>query len=394
MSDKRILVVEDDEDLVHMLVYNLSKRGYHPMSALDGLKAFDRIEAERPDLILLDILLPGMDGWQICQAVRNHEEEGISEIPIIILSALGSPQEKLKGIETGADDYIPKPFSIKEVLLKVDRLIERETKKRDLHAQVKALQAREVQRNDLQNILFHELRNQLVIIGGYSKRIAEKPFQTPEKYQHCAGVIQEYSRSLSSLTDQVLLLSRIESGQYALPVETVSFEDIIGEITHNYATQVEKKGLHLHFHRTADDSTIRLNPTAVKLALSNLIENAIKYSPNDSPIIICLDPANGTGVKIRVQDNGPGIPLDEREKVFSKFYRGKTVKGRTRGTGLGLYISKTLIESMGGTIGLAPNPMNGTCFTVVFHAESAPFRSEPPLLLGADLQLETAKCNP
>ena len=367
MSDKKILVVEDDEDLVHMLAYNLSRRGYQPISALDGLLAYDLIEEEKPGLILLDILLPGMDGWEICKAVRRHQAEDISEIPIIMLSALGSPREKIKGIETGADDYIPKPFSVKEVLLKVDRLMERETKKRTLDTEIKALKVREAQRTDFQTMLFHELRNQLVIIGGYSKRIAEKPFQTPDKYRHCAGVIQEYSCSLSSLTDQVLLLSRLESGQYALPMETVSFEDIIGQIIQNYATRVKKKNLKMHLHRSEACSTMTLNPTAVKLALTNLIENAIKYSPKDSPIIICLDPSNGTGMRIRVQDSGPGIPVNEREKVFGKFYRGKNVKRQTRGTGLGLYISKTLIESMGGAIHLEPHFADGTCFTVVFH---------------------------
>ena len=164
MSKGRILVVEDDEDLSHMMVYNLSKRGYHTMTALDGLVACRLIETEKPDLILLDIMLPGMDGWQLCEIIRNHDHEDISETPIIMLTALGSPKEKLKGIEMGADDYIPKPFSVKEVLLKVDRLIEREMKKKLLNAEVKKLGAMETQRTDFQNMLFHELKNQLVII--------------------------------------------------------------------------------------------------------------------------------------------------------------------------------------------------------------------------------------
>ncbi|HKI49704.1 MAG TPA: response regulator, partial [Desulfobacteria bacterium] len=169
MTKGKILVVEDNEDLVHMLTYNLSKKGYQTAEALDGMAACRLIDMEKPDLILLDILLPGVDGWQICKIVRNHEKEGISEIPIIMLTALGSHEDKLKGIEIGADDYIPKPFSIKEVMCKVDRLMGREMKKRSLNAEIEKLIAKENRRTDFQNMLFHELKNQLTIIGGFSK---------------------------------------------------------------------------------------------------------------------------------------------------------------------------------------------------------------------------------
>ena len=132
MSDGKILVVEDDEDLVHMLEYNLSKKGYTTISAVDGLDACHLIEEEKPDLILLDIMLPGLSGLEICKIIRSHDHDNISDIPIIMLTALSSLEAKQKGIEMGADDYIPKPFAVKEVLLKVDRLISKEKKKKQL----------------------------------------------------------------------------------------------------------------------------------------------------------------------------------------------------------------------------------------------------------------------
>jgi len=147
--------VEDAENLICMLEYNLSRKGYLTMSSLNGLPACWVIEEEKPDLVLLDIMLPGMDGWQICRIVRNNEREDISEIPIIMLTALGSAKEKLKGIEMGADDYISKPFSVKEVLLKVDRPIAREMKKKHLGTVVEKLEAREVHRTDFQNMVTH-----------------------------------------------------------------------------------------------------------------------------------------------------------------------------------------------------------------------------------------------
>ncbi|MBW1784781.1 MAG: response regulator [Deltaproteobacteria bacterium] len=367
MSNGTVLVVEDDEDLLHMLAYNLSKRGYHTVTALDGLVACQLIEEERPDLILLDIMLPGMDGWQVCEAIRNHKQDGISEIPIIMLTALGSPKQKLKGIEMGADDYIPKPFSIKEVLLKVDRLIQREIKKKHLNTVVKELEAKDAQRTDFQNMLFHELKNQLFIIGGYSRRIVEKRCRTPETYQQCAGVIRECSRSLNSLTEEVLLLSRLEAGDFPLPAKDVSIKETVVQIVSVLSKQADEKGVGIHVETTGNIQKIRLNPTAVKVAISNLIENAVKYSPHESEVTVHISVEKGTLVVVDVEDRGPGIPEEDRDKIFDRYFRGKSVKNRTKGTGLGLYISKTLIQSMGGAIDLKRSDANGTCFSVVFY---------------------------
>ncbi|MDZ7696079.1 MAG: response regulator [Deltaproteobacteria bacterium] len=364
MSEETVMIVEDDEDLVHMLEYNLKNKGYQTLSALNGFDARELIEAEKPHLILLDILLPGMDGWQICETLRNHEQSDIADIPIIMLTALSSPDEKLKGIALGADDYISKPFSIKEVLLRVHRLLQRETAKKQLKEEIKTLRLKESRRTDFQDMLFHELRNQLTIIGGYSRRISdrsEKPFET---YRHYGGIIQRCSRSLTSLTDQVILLTRLADGDCSLPVETVSLEQIIRDIIRDYTPQLEQKSQQLQFQQTGSVPALQLNPTALRLALSNLVENAVRYSCDGSEIIIRLGQSNGKGLTVEVEDSGPGIPECDRDSIFNRFYRGKHVKDQSQGTDLGLYISKTLIEAMGGTVHLDPANGNGSCFVV------------------------------
>jgi len=364
MTKGKILVVEDDEDLVQMLTYNLGKRGYQTAEALNGMDACQVIEAERPDLILLDILLPEVDGWQICRIVRNHEQEKISEIPIIMLTALGSNEDKLKGIEIGADDYIPKPFSIKEVMCKVDRLMGREMKKRSLSAELGKLVARENRRTDFQDMLFHELKNQLTIIGGLSKRIAGNRTLTPEKYRHCAGVISECSGALDALTKEVLLLLKLESDDGSLPLKEVSVEEIVGQTISDLSEQAREKGIRFQFEPPENIANIPLNATAMKFALGNLMENAVKYSPEQSIIDVRAGFNGAKGIVIQVQDRGPGIPEDERDRVFDRFYRGENVKHTTKGMGLGLHISKTLIALMGGTIQLEKGGKTGTCFTI------------------------------
>jgi len=370
MSMGRVLIVEDDEDLVFMLDYNLRSKGYVTMSALDGQTACQLIEAERPDLILLDILLPGMDGWQICRMIRHHEREDISEIPIIMLTALSSANEKLKGIDMGADDYIPKPFSIKEVLCKVDRLIEREMKKKQLDLEVKRLEAKEAQRTNFQDMLFHELRNQLMIIGGYSDRIAADHFLAPEKYRQCAGVIRECTHSLSSVTEEILLLSRLEAGDYPFPMEDVSLQEALGHVMAVLSRQADQKGVCIRVESTEGMPKLMLNPTAVRIVLSNLVENAVKYSPQGSQVTIRMKPEKEIGVTVEIENRGPVISANERNMVFDRFYRGESVRNRTKGTGLGLYISKMLMELMGGAICLKDSSESGTSFSVTFRLPS------------------------
>ena len=372
MTKGKILVVEDDEDLVHMLTYNLGKRGYQTAEALDGTAACRIIEAEKPDLILLDILLPGVDGWQICKIVRSHEQEGISDIPIIMLTALGSNEDKLKGIEIGADDYIPKPFSIKEVMYKVERLVGRELKKRSLNAEIEKLITKENRRTDFQNMLFHELKNQLTVIGGFSRRISENRSLTPEKYRHCADVISDCSTSLDALTEEVLLLLRIESGDYSLPLEGVSMEEIARQTISGLSKQAAEKGIGIRFESTEKIPHIPLNATAFKFALGNLVENAVKYSPEQSVIHVRAGLKDENQVIMEIEDEGPGIPEKERERVFDRFYRGEKVRDHTKGMGLGLYISKTLIGLMGGAVRVTARHNTGTRFTVVFPRARTP----------------------
>ena len=176
----------------------------------------------------------------------------------------------------------------------------------------------------------------------------------------------------------MLLLYRLEEGSYHLPVEEVSLETTVTQIVSALSTQADEKEIRVNLERTGKLPVLRLNPFAVKLALSNLLENAIKYSPKQSDITVRTALKGETGVTIEVIDRGPGIPENERSRIFGRYYRGENVKNRTKGTGLGLYISKTLIESMGGVIRLETNNRNGTCFRVDFYPEPVSSTLEDP----------------
>ena len=366
-SEGRILVVEDDRDLAHMLEYNLIKSGYTTMTALDGLTACRMIEEEQPDLILLDLMLPGLNGWEICRIVRSHKREEISESPIIMLTALGAPENKLKGLELGADDYIPKPFTIKEVLLKVARLVRKKRTHQQLNIRVRELESRGNQQADFQNMLFHELRNQLMVIRGFSSRMAEKDrVFSLAKYQSYAGIVKRSSDYLGCLAEDMLLLSRLETGNYALPLEEVCLEEVVQAVILLFSHHAKEMGITIRFERTGQIPRMRLNLVGLKACLSSLIENAVKYSPENKHVSVNLLCQGERTVVLEVIDDGPGIPDKEKGQVFNRFYRGENVRDKTKGTGLGLYITKTLVEAMGGSIRVESRSGAGSCFRIEF----------------------------
>jgi signal transduction histidine kinase len=366
MSKGTVLIVEDNKDLVQLLEYNLAQKQYIPVAALDGLTACRMIEEEKPDLILLDLMLPDLNGWEICRMVRSHKHEEISETPIIMLTALDSPGDKLKGLELGADDYIPKPFAIKEVLLKVSRQIRKNRNSQQLNTKIRKLEWRQNKHKEFQDILFHELRNQLLVIRGFSSRILKKHGLAPGKYRSYAGVIEKSSGFLYSMAEDIILLSKLEIGEYPLPLEEICMEETVRQIISIFIRPAKEEKISIRFEKAGEFSKIRLNLAGLKICLSNLIENAIKYSPPKTCVTVNLLCRKEKTVVLKIKDSGPGIPEDEMESIFKKFYRGRNVKDNIKGTGLGLYIAKTLVERMGGTIRVLNGDRVGCCFEITY----------------------------
>ena len=142
MSHAKILIVEDEPDLAEVLSYQLQHQGFSTLVAGDGLSACRLAGSENPDLILLDVLLPDLDGWEVCRLIRSRHEHEIGSVPIIMLTALDSRNDRLKGLEAGADAHISKPYSIREVILTAQRLIDRRRRERFLCDAINRMKAR------------------------------------------------------------------------------------------------------------------------------------------------------------------------------------------------------------------------------------------------------------
>jgi len=358
VSEGRVLIVEDEAEVADILEFNLRAAGFEVVQAGDGLTACRQVGAAPPDLIILDILLPDLEGWEICRMIRSHPDLTIASIPIVMLTALTSAEDKLRGLDLGADDYIGKPFSVREVVLKSARLARKRNEAMGLHRRVERLEEERRAESDLQSVLFHEVKNKLVVIGGFSNRLASGTVPNERRGDY-ARAVKHASDYLGSLAEQVLLLRGIQAGRASIPVEEVAIENVVALTLGLHEGPAEEKGLRVTVEKTGAHLAALANPLALRVCVSNLLENAVRCCPPGSRVTVRTGREPGS-VHVEVEDDGPGIPEEETHRVFQRFYQGSSAARTRGGTGLGLYMVKTLAEAMGGHVSLSSRPGHGT----------------------------------
>lgn len=361
----KILIIEDEEELAELLEYNLRQQGFVTLSANDGLTGCRLAGAEKPDLILLDLLLPDLDGWEICKLIRGHPDERMATTPIVMLTALSSPNDRLKGLELGADAYLPKPFALKEVFIQARRLIEKHRREAGLAGEIALLRRRAALQADLQSMLFHELRNQILVISGFSTLLGNNlQDSAQEKPAGYAEAIRRSSAYLGDLAEEFLLAEKFEAGVLQLPGEVLHLGRLLEETAGLYRPVADGKAISLALEEEPTTPPVWANPAAARMVVSTLLDNALKYSPEKTPVQIGLHRHSDTCLAVRVSDRGRGIPAEVGERIFDKFYRGPDSARNAPGSGLGLYLAKILTEAMNGSLEMQSRPGAGTCFTL------------------------------
>ncbi len=356
-----VLIVEDETELAEVLEFNLLQQGYDVLLAVDGLEACRVIGREKPDLILLDLMLPLLDGWEICRMVRSHHDQQVAKTPIIILSALGSSDDRIKGYDLGADLYLPKPYTIKELIIKTQQLISQHREYLQLTDSLSSLQKMSELQDQWQQVLFHELRNQLTYISGIAKHLHNSTADLgQEKTNRFTGQIVDSSHYLETLADNYLLIRNMENNPEPLQCEQIVLYDLLSEMSQLFQSQAIQKACDIEII-CPTDLILNLHPIGIKIILSRILDNALKYSNLDGNIIVTVEKMTSL-VQIQIQDDGDGISDDERDKIFDKFYRGKATADKPTGAGLGLYMARSLAEAMNGSLQLIDNQLPGSCF--------------------------------
>ncbi|MGE4579155.1 MAG: response regulator [Desulfuromonadales bacterium] len=364
----RILVVEDERELAEILEYNLGRRGFDIVTAYDGLNACRLVGSHQPDLILLDILLPDLDGWEICRLIRGHQNTRVAQTPILMMTALGTQNDKLKGLQLGADDYVAKPYSVREICAKAEGMIARRREHLQISEELQKARRRELLQADIQSLLLHEMRNQLVIIGGFSQILTQKADGGEGKsLERYACTIDRSARYLRDLSNDFMFVRQVEDQGLQLPQETCRLEELFAEMVILFAESAQARGISFSGNWPQAEALCLAHPPALRVVLSSLLDNAIKYSDPDTVVTLNLRESDDA-VSIEIDNQGCGIADEEMERIFDRFFRGDGTAGKAPGSGLGLYMARVLVEAMEGTIRARRGKMGGTCMEIQLRA--------------------------
>ena len=359
-----LLVVDDVATNIDILLGALSE-DYIVRVATDGPDALDSVKRAMPDLILLDVMMPGMDGFEVCR--RLKDDPTTHSIPVIFITALDEIMDKVKGFSVGGVDYVTKPFQPEEVRARVGLHLEIRRQKLELHRQKYELQQSydklretEIQRDSLVHMIVHDMRSPLFVILGNLEMVEMKPLS--DGMATCIGRAMSASYMLMEMISTLLDVSKMEAGQMTLEFSEVYMRDLVMETIQMLEPLQGQRRLTL----TAPEEmeAITGDTRLIRRILQNLIGNALKFTDKDKGIItVCIEIATKDKMRVSVVDNGGGIPQEYREKVFDKFCQVAAQKqGHGYSTGLGLTFCKLAVEAHGGRIGLESEVGGGSTF--------------------------------
>jgi signal transduction histidine kinase/predicted metal-dependent phosphoesterase TrpH len=373
MAGGKILIVDDEKDLVEMLAYNLGRKGYRTIKAYDGFEAWQKIESEVPDLLILDLMIPNLDGWEFCRLARRSQNKAVKETGILMLTARAMPEDRVYGLEIGADDYLTKPFSLNELILRVEKLMEKRKAISQLTEEIESLHSSmETKESNLRRIA-HDLKSPLISIGFSAKRMLRK-----EQNDETSGTLKSIFDSSLHLTrwiDETLFFHDFSESKWQEQMKVVDVKSLVQQTIDLLKESASEKGIDIEFKVSRSTQKISCHESSMYRALVNLLSNALKYTPRGGKVEVALITyinKRGTGVmEISIKDNGIGICEEDLEKIFEPYYRGKNISTE-EGKGIGLSFVKEVVDLHGGKILVQSEPNKGSTFSILLPIRNVP----------------------
>ena len=362
----KILIADDESDFVEMLAYNLRKKEYQILTAYNGFEAWEKIESEKPDLLILDLMMPDLDGWELCRMIRRNEGEEIRGIGILMLTARAMPEDRVYGLEIGADDYLTKPFSLNELILRVEKLLERKRAMGQLKEEMDSLHSSiRNKEKDLKRVV-HDLKNPLLSMGASAKRMLRRN-QNEEEVEILKN-IYDSSLRLTRWIDDTLFSSDHLSEEKKWEMKEIEIQPMVQQMIDLLKEASRDKNIEIHFEASPSIPLVYCQEQLLSRAIENLLSNALKFTPRGGKVDVAVTPYtgrnNGGVIEISIKDTGIGILEEDIERIFEPFYRGRNSLSET-GAGLGLSFVKEVVNLHGGRILVQSEPRKGSIFSVL-----------------------------
>jgi signal transduction histidine kinase len=361
----KILIVDDEPSALGYLEALLLRDKYWVETALDGVQGLAKAAEFLPDTILLDVMMPRMDGYEVCQRLKANPL--FQSIPVIILTALNDKRSLVRSLDAGADEFLTKPIDGLELGARVRSML-RLKRQHDQLVDIMRLRA------DLSHMVAHDMRSPLSEVMGYAQLLLAEPGldSLPQQYatEICRGAVR-----LKHFIDDFLVQAKMEQHRVVLNRTAVEIDRLVARAIENQSLSAQSRNIPL----IVDIPPGSLQPVQVDAALcervlDNLLSNAIKFSPSGRPVVVSAEPlaqsgseaTPGSQIRLRFTDQGPGIPPEHRERIFNKYEIVDLKQAQTSQIGLGLAFCKLVVDAHAGHLFVEPNSPQGSIFTVEF----------------------------
>jgi len=360
-----ILIVDDKPANLRLLSDMLTEEGHKVRSVVSGQMALTAARAAPPDLILLDISMPGMDGYHVCAALKDDEE--LADIPVIFISALDETQGKVKAFEAGGVDYITKPFHIEEVLARVETHLALRSLQCELEREIAARDKLIAELDAFAHTVAHDLKNPLTVMYSYASMLESRYDQlTAERMHDFLHRLSRGSRKMTNIVDELLLLASVRKVD-EIDLKPLVMADVVDEARRRLGDMVEEYGGEIVVTTDAWPVALGHGPWIEEIWV-NYLSNALKYGGEPPRVELGASNHGGDQVRFWVRDNGPGLDLEAQRQLFTPFER--LGQARTEGHGLGLSIVQRIAEKLSGAVGVDSAVGEGSTFYFTLPAAS------------------------
>ena len=352
MENKTIVLVVDDEPAIRLgLAASIGRRGYRVITAENGSEGIRKARENLPDLIVSDVMMPAINGFEMRQQMSTDPQ--LASIPFIFLTARTGVDDRISGIRDGADDYITKPFVTDELLARIEAVLRRvSTEQARGREQVKvaALEEMNKLRKEIVQNFSHELRTPLTNVMMSLEMAVNNKYEDPQEQTEFIRIALSSVDRLESLVADMILLSDVDQNDLNRIRQVIDVE-------HHILTPIQKRLQNYHKKKLFFVPDIKLT-SEIKAprrefaqALGHLADNAFKFSPEYGRVDLTIRSGENGGAVITMQDEGIGVPVDQREKVFERFYQiSQGIQREYQGLGIGLTIARAVFSNLGGEI--------------------------------------------
>jgi signal transduction histidine kinase len=356
-----ICVVDDNRMAREVVAEQLSLEPYRVHQIDSGLALLEKFDALSPDVILMDVMMPQISGYDVCREIKQNPAR--RHIPVILVTALNGRDDMLRGLDAGADEFLSKPVNGAELRARVRTMLR-------IINQYNSLQSLLQMREDLAHMLIHDMRNPLTVATLYNNILIKRDQLAPRDKEY-ANLVRDGLRNLAGFLDEILTVAKMEQGMLKLARSHRNMNHLVAEVAKNHQETAQFQGIQLNLDLPEEHRQLSVDAALFKRVLDNLLSNAFKYAPDESRVTLRLQysekpsvVSNAPTLCLQVIDEGPGIAPENYERIFNKFEVVALKQSGQEQVGLGLAFCKMVIEAHDGRIFVSPNQPQGTIINV------------------------------